>query len=557
VTAARPAAPPLVPARTALGSRGAVVSPHTLASAAGLGILRAGGSAVDAAIATNAALAVVASSACGLGGDAFWLIWDGSTEVGLNGSGRSGAAATIEAARAAGHRDHLPVRGAWTVTVPGAIRSWGDAHARFGRLPWAQLLAPAIELADGFPATPGWVAAVERSVTIFGTDTDWARVFRAVGRPWRVGERVVITGLAATLRTLAAEGPDAAYTGSLAARSAEYLAARGAPVSGEDLAAHRSTWTEPIRGSYRGTTVTSHPPNSCGPSALELLAILERFHPPPRRRFGANGPTDAGWIHLGLEAARTVMADRDRWLTDPDAMAAGALERILSAGHAADAAALLDPEHVLPRGAVLGPRGGGTVHLATADRWGGLVSLLQSNYAGFGSGLVDPSTGIGFQNRGAFFTLDPRDANALAPRKRTMHTLTPGLAFRDGRPWLVHGAMGGEIQPQLFAQFISAMVDGTADLATAIAAPRWAADVPAHHQPPNVTRLERRVPTAVARGLEARGHVVTWGLPFDSAFGHEHAIELYWPTEGTADRTLGPTFGAVTDPRSEGSPSVW
>ena len=422
---------------------------------------------------------------------------------------------------------------------------------------WAELFAPAIELAEGFPATPGWVAAVERSATIFGKDTDWARVFRSADRPWRVGERVVITGLAATLRTLAAEGPDAAYAGSIAARSAAYLAARGAPVSGEDLAEHRSTWTEPIRGSYRGTTVTSHAPNSCGPSALELLAILERFEPPPRTRFGSRGPTDPRWIHLGLEAARSVMADRDRWLTDPDTMADGALERILSAEHAADLAAHLDPDRVLPRGPIPGPRGGGTVYVATADQWGGLVSLLQSNYAGFGCGLVDPSTGIGFQNRGAFFTLDPRHPNALAPRKRTMHTLTPGLAFRDGRPWLVHGAMGGEIQPQVFAQFVSAMVDGTADLATAIAAPRWAADVPGHHEPPNLTHLERRVPKAVARGLEARGHAITWGLPFDSAFGHEHAIELHWPTDTTAGGVARPTFGAVTDPRSEGSPSVW
>ena len=183
MTRARRTDPPLVPAQAAFGTRGAVVSPHRLASAAGLGVLRAGGSAVDAAIATNAALAVVAAHSCGLGGDAFWLIWDGRAEVGLNGSGRAGAAATIEAAHAAGHGDRLPLRGPWTVTVPGAIRSWGDAHARFGRLPWADLLAPAIELAEGFPASPGWSAAVERSAAIFGVGSDWARVFRAAGRP--------------------------------------------------------------------------------------------------------------------------------------------------------------------------------------------------------------------------------------------------------------------------------------------------------------------------------------------------------------------------------------
>lgn len=555
------AGPVHVPAVVAWGTRGAVVSPHRLASEAGLGALRAGGSAVDAAIATNAALAVVACHSCGLGGDAFWLIWDPAADGGaggllaLNGSGRSAAAATLEAARAAVRGDRLPLRGPWTVTVPGAIASWGDAHARFGRLPWADLLAPAIELAGGFPASPGWISAVERAATIFGADGDWARVFRPAGRPWRLGERVAFDALATTLRRLADEGPEAAYRGSLATAAAVYLASRGAPLGASDLAAHHSDWVEPVGATYRGLTAWSHPPNSCGPLALETLNVLACFEPPPPAAWGARGVEDPLWVHLGLEASRLVLADRDRYLTDPDRMAPDALVTLLSPTHAAELADRIDPARAAPPTPLRAPRGGGTVHLATADRWGGVVSLLESNYAGFGSGLVDPATAIAYQNRGAFFTLDPRHPNVLAPGKRTMHTLTPGMLFRGDRPWLAHGAMGGEIQPQLFAQLVSALVDGGVELAAAIAAPRWSADVPAHHQSPSVTRLEGRVPPEVAVGLTERGHEVTWAAPFDSAFGHEHAIELL-PDPSHAS---GPpiAFAAMTDPRSEGAPGVW
>lgn len=550
--------PVLVPAEPAWGSRGAVVSPQRLASQAGLAILRAGGGAVDAAIATNAALAVVASHSCGLGGDAFWLIWDPGTKrlQALNGSGRSAAAATLEAARATvGGDRHLPLRGPWSVTVPGAVRSWGDAHARFGRLPWADLLGPAIELADGFPASPGWIAAVERSAATFGSEGDWARVFRPAGRPWGRGEQVVITGLAGTLRRLAAEGPDVLYTGDLAARAATYLTQRGSPLRAPDLADHRSIWAEPIATDYRGLTSYSHPPNSCGPLALETLAVLGRFPAPPTSAFGPQGVADPAWVHLGLETSRLVLADRDCYLTDPEAMAAGALETLLSPAHADALAGRIDAGQAAPAPPLDAPRGGGTIYLATADRWGGVVSLIESNYAGFGSGLADPQTGIAYQNRGAFFSLDPASPNVLAPNKRTWHTLTPGMLFRDGRPWVVHGSRGGEIQPQVFAQLVSDLVDGGLDVATAVAAPRWAADVAEHFGPPSLTRLEPRFAPAVAEGLRARGHEVTFGPPFDSAMGHAHAIEIV-PGEGAPD---GPprAFAAATDPRSEGAPAVW
>jgi gamma-glutamyltranspeptidase / glutathione hydrolase len=542
-----------VPARLARGVRGAVASAHYLASEAGIGMLRAGGSAVDAAIATNAALSVVAAYSCGLGGDAFWLIWDPAAERvhALNGSGRAAKGATLEAAAAAGLRE-MPAYGPWSVnTVPGAIRSWGDAHARFGRLDWADLLAPAIELATGFAATETWARAVERSAERYGTDGDWARTFRPRGRPWRAGEVVALPALAKSLRRLAADGPDTAYSGALAARAATYLEEHGSPLRADDLAAHTSDWTEPMSVTYRGVTALSHGPNSCGPIALEMLGLLERFPPPPPDAFSAHGVTDARWVHLGLEAARVALADRDAWLTDPLHMSRRALVDMLDPAILDRLASGIDPEQVArPRPASL-PAGGGTTFLATADADGMLVSLIESNWTGFGSGLVDPETGIAYHNRGMFFRLDPEHPNVLAPGKRTMHTLTPGVLLRDGRPWIAHGQQGGETQPQTFAQFVSGVVDGRLDIATAIAAPRWAALPPRHLAPPSMTVLEDRYDPAVADELARRGHEVSWTDAFSLTMGTAQAVEVV--TDRVGERTLA----AASDPRSEGAPAAW
>ncbi len=550
-----------MPVPMARGANGAVASPHHLATGVGVDILRAGGSAVDAAIATNAALAVVAGYSCGLGGDAFWLIHDPATGqvVALNGSGRSAAGATVEAAYAAG-LDAMPERGPWTVTVPGAVDSWGAAHQRYGRLGWADLLGPAIELADGFPASTGWIAAVERAASIFGTDGDWAGVYRPHGRPWRPGERVRLSALGHTLRVIAADGPQVLATGDLARRSATYLEGAGSPIRLADLVAHRSDWGTPISTAYRGLTAMSHPPNSCGAVALETLAILDHLEPPPASAFDGLGVADARWVHLGLEASRQALADRDRWLTDLDAMEPGALERFLDRDRARGLAAAIDPDRVGPVAPSTLPAGGGTIYLATADRGGGAVSLIESNYAGFGSGLVDPATGIGYQNRGAFFRLDLGHANSLAPRKRTLHTLTPGMLLRDGRPWIVHGSMGGEIQPQVFAQVVSAIVDGGVDVATAVGAPRWAADVPRHLGSPSLTVLESRYRPEVVAGLRARGHTPRLLDPWSSSMGHAHAIELVRdgdPGGAKGEEGSALTFAVATDPRSEGLPGAW
>jgi gamma-glutamyltranspeptidase/glutathione hydrolase len=551
--------PVLVPATLARGRHGAVVAPHHLATGAGLSILRAGGTAVDAAIATNAALGVVVPSNCGIGGDAFWLVWDAASSRldALNGSGRAPAAADAAALRAQGMTG-LPLRGPLTITVPGAVRSWGDAHARYGRLSREEILGPAIDLArGGFPAWPGFIGAVERTLAlvepVVGSGSGFEQVFRPQGRPWRPGELVRLPALATTLERLATVGFDDFYDGEIGQRQARGLAVAGCAITWGDLTAHRSTWGQPIATDYRGTRVATHPPNSSGIVALELLNILEQFEPPDRDSWGSAGVTDAEWIHTGVEAAKLVMADRDAYLTDPEFVDVP-VDRLLSKDHAAELAGRIRHDHAAQPPAATVPKGGGTIYLATVDGDGNAVSLIESNYTGFGSGVVDPETGIHYQNRGAYFSPDSGHPNVLAPGKRTLHTLIPAMLFRDGdpAPWVVTGQMGGDAQPQILAQVVSALVDGRADLASAIAAPRWFVESPEHFAPPVEVRAEPRFAAGVLEALSAKGHPVTETAPFDGRLGHAHAIELV-----DGGPAAGGSVAATTDPRSEGLPAVW
>jgi gamma-glutamyltranspeptidase len=551
---------PWTPVPLARGTHGAVVAPHHLASAAGLHVLRAGGSAVDAAIATNAVLSVAQPNGCGIGGDAFWLIWDAaaSRQYALNGSGRSAAGVDAAGLRDQGLRQ-LPRRGPLSISVPGAVRSWSDAHARFGRLSRDEVLAPAVELARaGFPAWDGFIDAVERTSRLvdeaLGPDSGFAAVYRPLGRSWQPGERVRLPALAATLEHLARDGFDAFYDGDIGERQASLLASVGCAIRVEDLREHTSTWDEPISIDYRGVRVTTHPPNASGVVALELLGLLQQFEPPAATAFGPTGVTDARWIHLNLEAAKVAMADRDAYLTDPEARDVP-VERMLDRDRLASVAAGIDLTRASAPPASTNPRGGGTIFLATVDAQGNAVSLIQSNYLGFGSGVVDPATGIHYQNRGSFFSLDADHPNVLEPGKRTLHTLLPGMLFRAGQtgPWIVAGAMGGNAQPQIHAQFVSAVVDGGVDVRTAIAAPRFYIEPADHFAPPTAVYLEPRHAPGIDDALRALGHDLVPTAPFDSNLGHEHAIELVDGGPGTPDGSVA----AATDPRSEGLPAVW
>jgi gamma-glutamyltranspeptidase len=542
----------------ARGWRGAVVAPHHLATAAGLEVLRAGGHAVDAAIATNAVLGVVDPAACGVGGDAFWLIWEAAAraQLALNGSGRSAAGMDAADLRARGLAT-MPLRGPLSVTIPGAVRSWGDAHRRFGRLSREAVLAPAIELAEaGFPAWDGFIAAVEGSAPLIeaalGSHAGFFEVWRPHGRAWRPGEPVRLPALAATLRRLAEGGFDAFYDGDLGDRQARLLAALGLPVTAADFRDHASTWGEPIATTYRGVRVTTHPPNSSGLVALELLNVLERFEPD-------GGVAGARWIHLGIEVAKLAMADRDAWLTDPEAREVP-VARLLDKGYAAELAGRIDPRHASQPAAATNPPGGGTAFIGVVDGEGNAVSLIESNYLGFGSGVVDPGTGIHYQNRGSYFSLEPSHPNVLEPQKRTLHTLMPGMLFRTrpgadspGEPWVVAGSMGGDAQPQIHAQLVSALVDGDLDIGTAVSMPRWFVEPERHFAPPVEVRAEPRFERGVFEALRAMGHPVTATAPFDGRLGHEHAIELVDGGPGVP----GGSVAAATDPRSAGLPATW
>ncbi|TAK00554.1 MAG: gamma-glutamyltransferase family protein [Chloroflexota bacterium] len=559
---------PLVPVPLARGRHAAVVAPHHLATAAGLSVLRAGGTAVDAAIATNAALAVVMPSSCGIGGDAFWLIWDAATrrQHALNGSGRAPAGADAAGLRARGLRT-MPLRGPLSVTIPGAVRSWGDAHARFGRLSRGDVLAPAIELAEGgFPAWDGFIDAVDRTCLIvskqLGRDAPFGAYYQAGGRSWRPGELVRFPTLGATLRRLAEDGFDSFYDGDLGERQAHFLAESGGPHTAADFRDHTSTWGEPISTTYRGVTVTTHPPNSSGIVALELLNILSASgDAPDPASFGPDrdgqgrAVADPSWIHRAIEAAKLAMADRDAYLTDPEFREVP-VARLLDPGYATDLARRIVPGRASEPVAATNPPGGGTVYLAVVDAEGNAVSLIESNYMDFGSGLVDPETGIHYQNRGSYCSLDPEHANVLAPRKRTLHTLLPGMLFRagqPGRPWVVAGSMGGDAQPQVHAQLVSALVDGGLDIRTAVSMPRWFVEPERHFAPPTALRIEPRFAPGLLEALAAMGHDVRPGAPFDSNLGHEHAIELV-AGGPSAD---GGSVAAATDPRSAGLPAVW
>jgi gamma-glutamyltranspeptidase/glutathione hydrolase len=548
--------PALLPTRLVRGARGAVVAPHHLATAAGLGVLAAGGHAVDAAIATNAVLGVVMPNGCGIGGDAFWLVWDEAAgkQVALNGSGRAPRGIDPGGLRAAG-LDRIPLRGPLSITVPGAVRSWADAHRRWGRLSRGAVLAPAIEhAAAGFPAWDGLIEAVEATDQTIGGEpwtAGFRRVWRPEGRPWRRGEIVRLPALASTLGTLADEGFDAYYDGDLGERIARRLMAAGGTHTAADLREHHGTWEEPISTTYRGVRVTTHPPNSSGIVALEILNILERAEPPPGARFGGRGWTDASWIHRQLEAAKLAYADRDAHLTDP-AFREIPVHLLLSKERAAELAARIDPGRADPAPPPARTLVGGTIYLAVVDAEGNAVSLIQSNAAGFGSGVVDPLTGVHFQDRGASFSLDPAHPNTLLPGKRTAHTLLPGMLFRDGerRPWVIGGSMGGDIQPQIHVQLVSALVDGGADIATAVAAPRVTVEPAEWLAPPIAVQADGNPADGVLDGLRRLGHRVEH-LGDDGALGHEHAIELV-----DGGPAAGGSLAAATDPRSAGVPAV-
>jgi len=464
---------------------GAVATSQPLAAAAGLAILRRGGNAVDAALAAAITLTVVQPVSNDIGGDLFAIVWDGQRLHGLNASGRSpyaltrdlvlaatdgrGADATRAHGGAQAERPGVPARGWLPVTVPGAPGGWRDLHRRFGSLTFADLFADAIGYAEhGYPVSPrvaaAWEHAVRTHAELTGAEfAEWRRVFTlAGGRAPRAGEWWRNPQAAGTLRRIAATGAEAFYRGDLAAAVAAHSAATGGLLTADDLAAHASTWVHPVSAGYRGHEVWELPPNGQGVAALLALNILDDVDPTPM------SPADR--LHWQIEAMKLGFADAHAYVADPDRVDV-------------PIAALLSPAYAKRRRALIGARAstpgpgdptrGGTVYLCTADADGMMVSLIQSNYLGFGSYVVVPGLGFGLQNRGAGFSLDEGHPNVVAPAKRPFHTIIPGFLTRQGNPVGPFGVMGGHMQPQGHLQLISATLDGGLDPQTALGAPRW------------------------------------------------------------------------------------
>ncbi len=520
-----------------LARHGVVSTSSPLAAQAGLRMLLQGGNAVDAALATAITLTVVEPWVNGLGSDSFALIWDGGKLHGLNGSGRSPAAFTPELfARA--EVEEMPTHGWLTVTVPGAVAAWRDLHDRFGRLPFESLFEPAVDYAEnGIALAPEtgyrWSVAQETFLeSLSGPQHEgWFSTFMPDGRVARPGDVWALPDHANTLRTIAETKTEAFYNGSLAEEIAAFAARTDGYITTEDLAAHCSTWVEPIGVNYRGYDVWEIPPNGSGIAALQALAILEGFDMASHPRESVES------YHLQVEAMKLAYADAYRYVADPD-HAAVPVSGLLDKSYATQRRALIGEGAALPTFGE--PASGGTVYLCAADSHGMMISMIQSNYQGFGSGVVVPGTGISLQNRGRGFSLEEGHPNRVAPGKRPYHTIIPGFITRDGSAVGPFGVMGGAMQPQGHLQMIVNQVDYGMNPQSSLDAPRWRwlAD--------KSLALEREVRPDITRGLMARGHEVTVeqnGPVVNTGFGRGQIIR----------RLDNGTYVAGSEPRADGS----
>jgi gamma-glutamyltranspeptidase/glutathione hydrolase len=468
-----------------------VATSQPLATQAGIAMLARGGNAVDAALATAITLTVVEPCSNGIGSDLFAILWDGRELVGLNASGRAPAAWTP--ARFAGRR--LPERGWETVTIPGAVSGWVALSRRYGKLPFADLFEPAIRYArDGHPVSPTVAEKWALAATVMPQGLGWQQHFLPHGHAPAPGERFVSADMARTLSEIARSGGESFYRGALAHAMVDHSRQHGGGHTADDFAAHTSDWVTPLGHDYRGYTVHEIPPNGQGIAALMALGILGNFD------LRAHAPDSVAGQHLQIEAMKLAFADTYRYVADPGSMRVPA-SALLDRGYLAARARLIDPAHARHFGPGDPPRGG-TVYLCAADRDGMMVSLIQSNYMGFGSGVVVPGTGIGLQNRGAGFVTDPAHPNAVGPGKRPYHTIIPGFVTRDGAPYATFGVMGGPIQPPGHVQTLVRLIDYGMNPQAALDAPRWKVNAD------ESIDLEASASPALRDGLIGLGHAL-------------------------------------------------
>ncbi|HLZ20540.1 MAG TPA: gamma-glutamyltransferase [Ktedonobacterales bacterium] len=525
---------------TTMATHGMVAAPHYLAAQAGLDLLKAGGNALDAAIAANAVLQVVFPQLVGLGGDLFLLLYDARSARlhALNASGRSARTATLERYAALGFAS-MPGFGVHSITVPGCADGWGVASERFGRLGLARALAPAITYAEeGFPVGP----LLHRGLTFMSTasHTHWSfrEHFLPDGRIPAAGSILRRPDLGRTLRAIADHGPDVFYRGDIGEQIAAFFAREGGLITPDDLAAHASDWVTPLHVPFAGLDIYELPPNTQGVTALQMLGMLDGLE------LGA-GPLSPETVHVTVEAKKLAWADRAEYLGDPAHMRVDP-EQMIAPEYLNQRRALLATERAQTSLAP-GRFDGDTIYLCAADADGNAVSLIQSNYRGFGSGLVVDGTGIVLQNRGAYFSLTPDTANTLAPGKRPLHTLIPSMALKNDRPAVIFGTMGGDTQPPIHTQVYTALARYGLNIQAAIELPRWAhgAERPGE---PEVLQVESRFPRATIAELERLGHRVVEIGPWDAAVGHAQGIVI--------DSATG-VFSGGADPRAEGVAAGW
>lgn len=528
LSADRIAGPDFVTRSEVLSTHGMAATSHPLATQVALDILKAGGNAVDAAIAANAMLGLVEPTGCGIGGDLFAIVWDAESGRlhGLNASGRSPRGLELQWFLDNGY-ESIPPFGPLPVSVPGAVDGWFELHGRFGRTPMSEILAPAIRYArEGFPLTEVIAYYWARNVERIGEYPGFAEVFMPGGRAPAKGEIFRNPALANTYERLAKQGRDAFYKGEIARVIADYMQANGGFLAYEDLAAHRSEWVDPVAVNYRGYDVWQLPPNGQGIAGLQMLNILEAWD------IGAMGFGSADYLHLFVEAKKLAFEDRARFYADPE-FADVPTDALISKAYANERRKLIDPARAaqaFPHGDPEVLKRSDTIYLTVADADGNMVSLIQSNYRGMGSGMTPPGLGFVLQDRGEMFSLEAGHPNVYAPGKRPFHTIIPAFVTRDGKPWLSFGVMGGGMQPQGHVQVLVNMIDFGMNLQAAGDAPRIRHD--GSSEPTGermsdggVVRVERGFPAEAIAELEKRGHRVE--VINDGGYGGYQAIRKH------------------------------
>jgi gamma-glutamyltranspeptidase/glutathione hydrolase len=539
----------------AMGCSGAAGTAHPLATLTAIEILKKGGSAIDAAVAANAVLGFVEPTSCGIGGDCYAMIWDPKLKkvVSLAGSGRSPKALTLDIARAHAKNGALPAYGAVTVSVPGALDAWWNLHQRYGKLKWAELFAPAIHYCETGSPTPQIIGFyIKRNLAAFthpGSGVEETanamKTYAPNGKAPNEGDVRRNPDLARTYRLIAEGGRDAYYDGPIAKTIEAYFKRIGGWMTADDLRAQHAEWSDPLVTNYRGVDVYAMAANTQGLATLQLLNIAENFD------LRGMGFQSANSLQVQIEAKRLAYEDRARYYADPH-FAKIPIDWLNSKAYAKDRAKLIKLDSILtPIYPGHAPDHGDTTYFTVADSDGIMISQIQSNFRGLGSGLVADGLGFMFQDRGQLFSLQDGHPNIYTPGKRPFQTIIPGFATRDGKPWMSFGVMGGDMQPQGQAQIIINRVDYGLDIQAAGDSPRWhhegssqsMGEDPAGLGPKGILHLESGVPESTRKALEALGWPM--GAISDGGYGRYECIEPHM--DGT-DRV----YAAASEMRADG-----